>query len=235
MSLKLLKPIINSQRNLILLNKKKLNKKPFLKHKIIQFFRSNITSAIVTSIEYDSNRTANIASIFDFLNNKYFYIVAPKSLKPGDIIKSGVIAEKKLGHSLPIFKIPVGSFLNNISPKKKTISQISRSAGSFSTLLKKTVKYAIIKISSGEQRKISLNCFAVIGLVSNQFYFLTTVSKAGRSYWLKTRPKVRGVAKNPVDHFNGGGEGKKSGKSLFIWKKLSSNSKNKLILKYNAI
>lgn len=230
MSLKLLKPIINSQRNLISLNKKELNKKPYLKKKIIQFFRSNITSGIVTSIEYSSNRTANIASIFDFLNNKYFYIIALKGLKTGDIIKSGVIAEKKLGHSLPIFKIPVGSFLNNIAPKERTASQISRAAGSFSTLLKKTVKSAVIKISSGEQRKISLNCFAVIGLVSNKFYFLTTISKAGRSYWLKNRPKVRGVAKNPIDHYNGGGESKKSGKTLFIWKK-SSNSKNKLILK----
>ena len=261
MVLLLIKPITNSQRNLVLLNKKVLNKKSYLKKNIkgfaknsginnfgkktvfakkncfkfknrtVQFFRSNITSGIVTSIEYDPNRTANIASIFDFLNNKYFYMISSKNLKPGNIVKSCISAEQKLGHSLPIFKIPVGSFINGIAPKRKTFAQISRSAGSFSTVLKKTTNYAVIKTSSKQLRKISLNCFAVLGIVSNQFYFLTTISKAGRSNWLKKGSKVRGVAKNPIDHYNGGGEGKKSGKALLNWKKSSTRSKNMFIFK----
>ena len=242
-------PVTPSQRHLIKLNKKFSRQKPLIKFKInglknssgrnnigritsyhkgsghkqnyrkIEFHRTNNSTGIVLSIEYDPNRTASIASIYDFLSQKYFYIVAPKNLKIGDILKSGANAEPKLGNSLPIAKIPTGSFIYNVSPKTKKPGQISRSAGTFSYLIEKTSKYGRIKISSGEQRNISLNCYAALGMVSNELQFLTTIGKAGRSRWLNRRPKVRGVAMNPVDHPNGGGEGKKSGLRLTPWGK----------------
>jgi large subunit ribosomal protein L2 len=250
---------------LIKLNKKILKKKPLIKSKIkglkissgrnntgqitsyhkgnghkrnyrkIDFYRTKNCTGIVSSVEYDPSRTASIASIYNFLTQKYSYIIAPKNLKIGDIVKSGSTAEPNLGNSLPISKIPTGSFIHNISPKTKKLGQISRSAGTFSYLIEKTAKYGRIKVSSGEQRKISVNCYATLGVVSNELQFLTTVGKAGRSRWLNRRPKVRGVAMNPVDHPHGGGEGKKSGRSLSPWGKLNqgrstSRSKNLLII-----
>lgn len=265
MNLQYSNPVTPSQRNLIRLNKKNLRKKPFIKVQVkglknssgrnnsgkimsyqkggghkknyrkIDFYRTKNSTGIVSSIEYDPNRTANIASVYDFLTQTYFYMIAPKNLKIGDIVKSGLNAEPKLGHSLPISKIPVGSFIHNISPKTQKPGQISRSAGTFSYLIEKTSKHGRIKVSSGEQRNLSINCYATLGIVSNELHFLTTVGKAGRSRWLNRRPKVRGVAMNPIDHPHGGGEGKKSGSSLSPWGKpnqgrSTSRSKNLLII-----
>lgn len=264
MNIKKLKSVTPSSRNTILLNTQ-VNKRPLLKSEIIgltktagrnnsgkiasrrkggghkrkfrkiNFVRSSSYTGIIFSLEYDPNRSANIASVFDYKNKNYFYILAPKNLKIGDIVKSGVDAEVKNGHTLPLSKIPVGSLIHNISPKSNTKAQISRSAGTFSQLVEKTAKTAKIRVSSGEYRKLSIDCLATIGRVSNEDILLTTLGKAGRSRWLNKRPKVRGVAMNPVDHPHGGGEGKTSGgrSSVSPWGKPAKNgktsrSKNKL-------
>lgn len=265
MKLQIVKPITPSQRNLIKINYKTLKKQPLLKkmlkglknssgrnntgkitvfnkggghkqkYRKIDFYRRSDSIAIVCSIEYDPNRTSHIASIYNYITNQYSYIIAPENLKIGNIVKSGSNAEPKLGHSLPIAKIPVGSLIYNISPKLNKPAQISRAAGTFSYLIEKTAKYGRLKLSSSEQRLLSINCCATIGTVSNELHFLTTLGKAGRSRWLNKRPKVRGVAMNPIDHPHGGGEGRKSGKNLTPWGKSNnkgktSNSKNKLII-----
>ena len=257
MTLKKINPTTPSQRNLIITYRKNLKKTPLIKSKIIgfknssgrnnlgiitsyhrggghkqkyrelNFSRKNNSFGIITSIEYDPNRTANIASVYDFLISKYFYILAPKNLKIGDIVKSGSNVEPKLGHSLPISKIPVGSLIHNISSKINKKAQISRAAGTFSQLIEKTSKHGRIKISSGEQKFLSVNCYATIGIVSNDLFFFTTIGKAGRSRWLNKRPYVRGVAMNPVDHPHGGGEGKTSGgrTSVTPWGKPTKGGK----------
>ena len=257
MVLKAKKPITPSQRHLVQLDKKNLTKQPLLKNCIkgkknssgrnnsgkitvrhkggghkkkfrtLDFFRKHPSTSIVSSIEYDPYRSANIAAIFDISTSKFNYIIAPKNLKIGDIVKSGPNAENKVGHSLPISKIPVGSYIHNISPKSKKPAQISRAAGTFSKLIEKTLQYAKIELSSGEQRFISVKCFATLGIVSNEFAFLTRLGKAGQSRWLNKRPTVRGVAMNPVDHPHGGGEGKKSGKKFSPWGKPTKKIKKK--------
>lgn len=266
MELKKIKPTTSSQRNLIKITNKNLHKKPLIKAKLkglktnsgrnntgqitcrriggghknryrrIDFIRKTNSIGVTMSIEYDPNRTSHIAAIYDFLNKRHFYILAPKGLKVGDIVKSGSVAEPKIGHSLPIHKIPAGFYIHNVSPKTNKPGQISRAAGTFTKLMEKTSNSARIIISSGEQRMVSVDCCATIGVVSNYLNSVSTKGKAGRSRWLNKRPKVRGVAMNPVDHPNGGGEGKKSGLGKTPWgkpKKLGSTSKSKntLILK----
>lgn len=257
MQLKKFSPTTPSKRNLIRLNQAKLAKKPLLKNKIygfknnsgknftgqittyhrggghkkkyrqINFYRIQDSVGIIMSIEYDPFRTANIASVYDFVQKKYFYIIAPKNLNVGDIVKSGKYAEPMLGNSLPLDKIPLGSFIHNVSVKTNQKAQLSRAAGTFSQLIEKTSNSCRIKVSSGEQRYISSNCFATIGIVSNEFLFLTTTGKAGRSRWLNRRPIVRGVAMNPIDHPHGGGEGKTSGgrSSVTPWGKPTKSGK----------
>lgn len=265
MELKNIKPITHSQRHLVQI-KKKLFRKPLIKkniiglktsngrnntgkitvrhqgggHKqncrIINFNRNYESTGITCSIEYDPKRNANISSIFDFKTNNFFYILTPKNLKIGDIVKSGPNVEPKLGFSLPFSNIPIGCLIHNISPKTNKPAQITRAAGTFSFIKEKELDYAKIKISSGEQRLVSAKCYATIGVVSNELFLLNQLGKAGRSRWLNRRPTVRGVAMNPVDHPHGGGEGKKSGKGKTPWGKpvkrgSTSKSKNKLILK----
>lgn len=266
MLLQNIKPTTPSRRQLIKINKNHLEKKPILKNKIkgkknitgknnsgkitvfhkgggvkknyrqINFNRINNSTGIICSIEHDPNRNTYIASVFDFLSSSFFYILAPKNLKVGDIVKSGLEIEPSLGSSLPISEIPVGTYIYNISPKVSKEAQISRSAGTFSRIKEKTDTYAIIQLSSGEQRFISPKCFACVGRVSNELHFLTRLGKAGHSRWLNKRPTVRGVAMNPIDHPHGGGNGKKSGNSLSPWGKpnnsgKTSKTKNKLIFK----
>ena len=258
-------PTTPSQRHLIKINNKDLRKNPLVKLKLkglkntsgrnntgkitsfhkggghkqryreIDFQRNNNSISIVTSIEYDPNRTGNIASVYDFNTKKYSYILAPKNLMIGNIIKSGPNAEINLGHSLPLSKIPEGSLIDNVAEKKNNSSSISRAAGTFSHLLEKTSTYCRIKLPSGEQRKFSIKCYASIGIVSNELHSLISINKAGRSRWLNKRPTVRGVAMNPIDHPHGGGEGRKSGRDVTPWGKpnkrgKTSNSKNKLRL-----
>lgn len=249
MKLKFLKPITSSQRHTILLNKKHLSKKPIIKTKLkkiknragrnnsgkitvfhkgnghkkrfreINFNRTYESKGIICSIEYDPNRNSNIASVYDLFVKKFFYIIAPKNLITGNIVKSGIKTKPLNGNSMPISKIPTGYLIHNVSQNPFQKSKIARSAGTFSVLEEKTYKYAIIKLPSGEKKLVPLNGYATIGMVSNELHFLTNRGKAGRSRWLNIRPSVRGVAMNPVDHPHGGGEGKKSGKSLTPWGK----------------
>lgn len=208
------------------------------KYREVNLFRNFNSTGIVCTLEHDPNRSAFIASIFDFINFELFYILAPKNLKIGDIVKSGLEIEPSLGSSLPISGIPIGTPIYNISFKAFEKGKISRSAGTFSVIKEKTDKYALIELSSGEHRYISSKCFASVGEVSRELHFLTRLGKAGQSRWLNKRPTVRGVSMNPVDHPHGGGEGKKSGNSKTPWGKpnfrgKTGKSKNRLIVKKN--
>lgn len=202
----------------------------------VDFNRKYNSTGIICSIEHDPNRNAYIASVFDFINKKFYYILAPQGLCIGDIVNSGLETEPSLGSSLPIANIPIGTPIYNVSPKVSKCAQISRSAGTFSIIKEKTEAYAVIELSSGEQRYISSKCFASVGEVSKELYFLTRLGKAGRSRWLNKRPTVRGVAMNPIDHPHGGGEGKKSGNLRTPWGKPNHRGKtrkfvNQLIIK----
>lgn len=208
------------------------------RYRDVNFLRNYNSIGIVMNIEYDPYRTAHIAAVYDFLNKQFYYILQPKNLKVGNIIKSGSNAELKLGHSLPIRKIPEGSFIHNVSTNPNKKGQFCRSAGNFSQIIEKTTKYGRIKLPSKEQRYIPINCFATLGIVSNELKILTTLGKAGRNRWLNKRPTVRGVAMNPIDHPHGGGEGKTSGGRTAVtpWGKPAKNKKtsrslNKLIIK----
>lgn len=222
----------NNRGKITVYNKGGGHKKKFRK---IQFSGVEMLKGVVLSLEYDPNRTANIASVFNTETKKLFYILAPYKLSIGDIIEFNENAKIMLGNRLPISNIPVGCFLHNIVLNNK--AQLSKSAGCFSLLLEKTLDYCKIKLSSGEIRNVKSNSIASIGIVSNRNNFLTTLSKAGRSRWLNKRPKVRGVAMNPIDHPHGGGEGKTSGgrTSVTPWGKTTKNkstsrTKNKLII-----
>lgn len=197
------------------------------KYRKIDFIRTEDSIGIVASIEYDPCRTAFIASIYDFLNFKYFYIIAPRNLSIGNIVKSGFGAHTKVGHSLTLMKIPVGSFIHNISLKENKRAQLTRSAGTNAQLIEKTSKYCRVILSSGKHKFISPTCHATIGTVSNEFSFFNKIGKAGRSRWMNKRPTVRGVAMNPIDHPHGGGEGKSSGgrSSVTPWGKPTKNGK----------
>ena len=177
----------------------------------IQFHGNCDYTGIVMSIEYDPNRTANISLIYDYIKIKYFYIISPKYLKVGDIIKIGLKSQIKLGHFISLDKIPTGSFVYNITDKLNEKSKYTKAAGTYSYIIEKNKDYALIKLSSGKYKKFSLKCFAMLGIVSNEENFLISLGKAGRSRWLNKRPTVRGVAMNPIDHPHGGGEGKTSG------------------------
>lgn len=204
----------------------------------IDFVRNN-TSGIVISIEHDPNRSCHIAGIFDSLSHEYNYILAPKGLKVGHIIKSVHEADVKIGHSLELKDIPIGSFVHNIGLVPKRGGQIARAAGNYAQLIQKDSDFARIKLRSGEQRLVPVNCIATLGILSNENHNLISSGKAGRSRWLNKRPIVRGVAMNPVDHPHGGGEGKTSGgrPSVTPWGKITKGKptrnpklKNKLIV-----
>ena len=188
---------------------------------------SNNNLGIVFTIEYDPNRNCNIATIFYVKLKNFRYILAPRNLLIGSVLENNFKSLNRIGHTKIIKKIPVGCCIYNITTKLNGDGKFSRSAGTYSVIIKKTQKFAILILSSGKKKKLFLNCFATIGIVSNEFYFLTQLKKAGRSRWLSKRPTVRGVAKNPVDHPNGGGEGKKSGKRKTAWGKVLKSPKKK--------
>ena len=191
----------------------------------IDFFRKNLVG-IVCSIEYDPNRTAFIASIYNYLKKSYYYVIAPQKLQIGNIIRAGSGAQIRLAHSLNISKLAEGTLIYNLSKNETKKAQISRSAGSFCIIIKKTPKFFIVLVGSGKYYKFSDNCFVSIGIVSNKQHLLKTIKKAGKNRWLNKRPKVRGVAMNPIDHRNGGGEGKKSAKRQHSWGKLKGKKIN---------
>jgi large subunit ribosomal protein L2 len=178
------------------------------KYRIIDFKRmKDGIPGNVATIEYDPNRTANIALI-NYADGEKKYIIAPKGLKVGDVIVSGAAADIKIGNALPLENIPVGTVIHNIELKPGKGAQLVRAAGTEAQLLGKEERYVVIRLSSGEMRKVLKTCRATIGSVGNQDHELVKIGKAGRSRWLGKRPTVRGVVMNPVDHPHGGGEGR---------------------------
>jgi large subunit ribosomal protein L2 len=180
-------------------------------YRIIDFKRDKDgIPAKVASIEYDPNRSARIARLV-YEDGEKRYILAPKDIKVGDTIETGPDADIKTGNCLPLQDIPTGTRIHNIELKEKKGGQIVRSAGSYARLMAKEGKYAQIQLPSREVRMVSLKCKATIGRLGNEKHEDCNLGKAGRSRWLGTRPTVRGVAMNPIDHPMGGGEGRSSG------------------------
>ncbi len=181
------------------------------RYRVIDFKRDKFNiEARVVSVEYDPNRTSNIA-LLSYLDGEKRYIIAPADIKVGDTIISGENVDIKAGNSLPIKNIPVGTEIYNIELNKGKGGQLVRSAGVTAVLAAKEGNYGLVKLPSGEIRRIFAECYATIGTVGNKEHSNISLGKAGRTRWLKRRPKVRGVVMNPVDHPMGGGEGKTSG------------------------
>jgi large subunit ribosomal protein L2 len=181
------------------------------RYRVIDFRRNKHgIPARVSTIEYDPNRTANIALV-TYADGEKRYIVAPVSLKVGDTIVSGENVELKKGNALPLKNIPPGSSIYNIELHPGRGGQLVRSAGTYATITAKEGKYCLVRLPSGEIRRINRECYATLGEVGNREHSNLTLGKAGRSRWKGVRPKVRGVAMNPIDHPLGGGEGKSSG------------------------
>jgi large subunit ribosomal protein L2 len=181
------------------------------KYRIIDFRREKIgVPAKVAQIEYDPNRTARIA-LLHYADGEKRYILAPLGLKVGDQVLSGAEADIKPGNALPMANIPVGTVIHNVELKKGAGGQLARSAGSSVQLLAREGDYATLRLNSGEVRKVRSECMATIGQVGNLDHENISIGKAGRARWMGKRPRVRGVAMNPVDHPLGGGEGKSSG------------------------
>ncbi len=181
------------------------------RYRIIDFKRNKINiPAKVHSIQYDPNRTSSIA-LLHYADGEKRYIISPSGLKVNEEIVNGPEADIKVGNTLPLSKIPLGTFIHNVELKKDKGGQIARSAGTAAQLLAKEGDYAQVKLPSGEVRMIRLECSATIGQVGNLEHENISSGKAGRTRWLGRRPKVRGVVMNPVDHPMGGGEGKSSG------------------------
>ncbi|CAL4325348.1 50S ribosomal protein L2 [Buchnera aphidicola] len=181
-------------------------------YRIIDFKRNkdNI-EAIVERLEYDPNRSSNIALIL-YKDGTRSYILSPKDLKIGDCVMSGIHAPIKIGNTLPIKMIPVGISIHNVEMRPGKGGQIARSAGSYVQLVACNENYATLRLRSGEMRKIESNCRATIGEVGNSEHMLKVLGKAGAKRWIGIRPTVRGTAMNPVDHPHGGGEGRNFGK-----------------------
>ena len=181
------------------------------KYRVIDFRRDKIgILSKVAEIEYDPNRSARIA-LLHYADGEKRYIIAPLGLKIGDAVMSGPDADIKPGNALPMSSIPVGTVLHNVELKKGAGGQLARSAGSSAQLLAREGEYATLRLNSGEVRIVRSECMASIGQVGNLDHENISIGKAGRARWMGMRPRVRGVAKNPVDHPLVGGEGKSSG------------------------
>lgn len=181
------------------------------RYRIIDFKRNkHDIPGTVSTIEYDPNRSARIALI-NYADGEKRYIIAPNGLKVGQKIISGSKASPEVGNALFLKDIPLGSVIHNVELRPGQGGKIVRSAGSYAQLAAREEKFATIKLPSGETRMILVNCLATIGTVSNSEHNLVVSGKAGRKRWLGRRPRVRGVAMNPVDHPMGGGEGRSSG------------------------
>ena len=178
------------------------------KYRVIDFKRNkDDIPATVKTIEYDPNRTANIALVC-YADGEKRYIIAPNGLKVGDILYSGAAADIKTGNALPLANIPVGTIIHNIELKPGKGAQLCRAAGNGAQLMAKEGQYAQVRLPSGEVRKIAMNCRATIGEVGNIDHELISIGKAGRKRHMGIRPTVRGSVMNPNDHPHGGGEGK---------------------------
>ncbi|MDP0560948.1 MAG: 50S ribosomal protein L2 [Candidatus Endonucleobacter sp. (ex Gigantidas childressi)] len=166
--------------------------------------------AVVERLEYDPNRTAHIA-LLKYADGERRYILAPKNVKPGDQLVSGVSAPFKPGNTLPLLNIPLGTVIHCVEMKPGKGAQMMRSAGSSAQLVAREGTYATLRLRSGEMRKVLSDCRATLGEASNSEHSLRSLGKAGAKRWRGVRPTVRGVAMNPVDHPHGGGEGRTSG------------------------
>jgi large subunit ribosomal protein L2 len=180
-------------------------------YRVVDFKRwKHGVPARVASIEYDPNRTSRIA-LLTYADGEKSYIIAPNDLKVGDAVVAGPDADIKPGNALPLEKIPVGTMVHNVELVSGKGGQMVRSAGSFAQLMAKDGDYATLRLPSGEMRMVRKECYASVGQVGNLDHENVVWGKAGRSRWMGKRPRVRGVAMNPVDHPLGGGEGKSSG------------------------
>lgn len=211
-------------------------------YRIIDFKRNkdNVPAKVAT-IEYDPNRSANIALLF-YADGEKRYILAPQGLQVGDTIVSGSTADIKVGNSLPLANIPLGTTIHNVEMKIGKGGQLARSAGTGIQLMAKEGDYALLRMPSGELRKVHINCRATIGQIGNIDHENIAIGKAGRTRWLGIRPANRGVAMNPNDHPHGGGEGHSPvgrkrpvtpwGKSAFGTRtRVKKKASSKLILK----
>jgi large subunit ribosomal protein L2 len=181
------------------------------RYRAIDFKRNKLDiPAKVKSIEYDPNRSSNIA-LLSYADGEKRYILAPKGLKVGDTVLSGQKTPLTVGNALPLKNIPLGMPVHNVEMQIGKGGQLVRSAGAVAVLVAREGDFVTLKLPSGEMRMIFGGCFATIGSIGNEDHMNVSLGKAGRSRWLGNRPKVRGVVMNPVDHPHGGGEGKTSG------------------------
>jgi len=241
MALKTLKPVTNGTRGTVLIDRSELWKGRPVKsltegktstggrnthghittrhkggghkqrYRIIDFKRrKHDQAATVERIEYDPNRSAFIALV-KYEDGELNYILAPQRLRAGDKIVSGAKVDIKPGNAMPLKSMPVGTICHNVEMKIGKGGQLARSAGTYVQLVGRDAGFALLRLSSGEMRKVSGECMATVGAVSNPDRMNQSIGKAGRSRWLGIRPTVRGVAMNPVDHPHGGGEGRTSG------------------------
>ena len=207
------------------------------KYRVIDFKRNKLDmNATVLTIEYDPNRSARIALLY-YADGEKRYIIAPNGLQVGTTLMSGAEAAPEVGNALPLANIPVGTVIHNIELRPGQGALLVRSAGNFAQLTSREGSYCVIKLPSGETRKILSACKATVGSVGNSDHALEQSGKAGRSRWLGRRPHNRGVVMNPVDHPMGGGEGRQSGghprsrKGLYA-KGLKTRAPKKLSNKY---
>ena len=180
-------------------------------YRIIDFKRDKANvPATVKTIEYDPNRSARIALLF-YVDGEKRYIIAPQGITVGQQVISGPSVPPEVGNALPMSAMPIGTIIHNIELKPGRGAAMVRSAGTYAQLVAREDKYAILRMPSGEQRMVLGTCMATVGSVSNPDHMNVSLGKAGRNRWLGIRPRVRGVAMNPVDHPMGGGEGRASG------------------------
>ena len=241
MALKTFKPVTNAQRQLVLVDRSGLHKGPPVKpltqgqkrpggrnnlgritvrwqggghkqsYRIIDFKRGRHDEpATVERLEYDPNRTSFIALI-KYRNGDLSYIIAPQRLATGDVVMSGDRVDVKPGNAMPLGAMPVGTIVHNVEMKPGKGGQIARAAGTYAQYLGRDAGYALMRLNSGEVRRVLLNCRATVGAVSNPDHMNEVLSKAGRNVWRNRRPAVRGTAMNPIDHPHGGGEGRTKG------------------------
>ena len=241
MALKTFKPVTNAQRQLVLVDRSGLHKGPPVKqlthgqkrpggrnnlgritvrwqggghkqtYRIIDFKRGRHDEpATVERLEYDPNRTSFIALI-KYRNGDLSYIIAPQRLAAGDVVMSGDRVDVKPGNAMPLGAMPVGTIVHNVEMKPGKGGQIARAAGTYAQYLGRDAGYALLRLNSGEVRRVLLNCRATVGAVSNPDHMNEVLAKAGRNVWRNRRPSVRGTAMNPIDHPHGGGEGRTKG------------------------
>ena len=241
MALKTYRPTTPSRRGLVLVDRGELHKGPPVKtltegqsqsggrnnrgrmtvrrrggghkrrYRIVDFKRRKFgVEATVERLEYDPNRSAFIA-LLRYEDGERAYIVAPQRLRAGDSVVADEQADIKPGNAMPMRNMPVGTIVHNVEMKPGKGGQIARAAGNYAQLIGKDAGYALLRLSSGEQRMVRAECMATVGAVSNPDNQNVKLGKAGRNRWRGRRPKVRGVAMNPVDHPHGGGEGRSSG------------------------